>query len=49
MKGYCLISVVKPKCIVKLTITHYQYDEMTDKQIEKVISDYLKMNKIKVM
>lgn len=49
MKGYCLISVVKPKCIAKLTITHYQYDEMTDKQIEKVISDYLKMNKIKVM
>lgn len=47
MKEYCLISVVKPKCIAKLTITHYQYDEMTDKQIKKVISDYLKMNKIK--
>ena len=46
MKEYCLISVVKPKCIAKLTITRYQYDEMTDKQIEKVISDYLKMNKI---
>lgn len=47
MKEYCLTSVVKPKCIAKLTITRYQYDEMTDKQIEKVISDYLKMNKIK--
>ena len=45
MKEYCLISVVKPKCIAKLTITRYQYDEMTDKQIEKVISDYLKMKR----
>ena len=41
MKEYCLISVVKPKCIAKLTITRYQYDEMTDKQIEKVISSLL--------
>lgn len=46
MKEYCLMSVVKPKCISKLIITRYQYREMSDKQIKKVISDYLKINKI---
>ena len=41
MKEYCLVSVRKHRIVAKLSITKYQFEELTDDKFETLLNKWL--------